>query len=43
MTRAAAPVMWDGADENGQSVAAGTYLLRLEGRQNLAGRVTVVR
>ena len=43
MTRAAAPVTWDGTDENGQNVAAGTYLLRLEGRQSIAGRVTIVR
>jgi parallel beta-helix repeat protein len=43
MTRAAAPVAWDGTDENGQSVAAGMYLLRLEGRRDLSGRVTVVR
>jgi hypothetical protein len=36
-------VIWDGTNENGQSVAAGTYLLRLDGRQKLAGRVMVVR
>jgi hypothetical protein len=43
MTPTAAPVIWDGADDHGQRVAAGTYLLRLEGRRDLAGRVTVVR
>jgi hypothetical protein len=43
ITPAAAPVIWDGADDHGQRVAAGTYLLRLEGRRDLAGRVTVVR
>jgi Right handed beta helix region/FlgD Ig-like domain len=43
MTRSAVPVAWDGTDENGQSVAAGTYLLRLEGRPRASGRVTVVR
>jgi Right handed beta helix region/FlgD Ig-like domain len=43
MPRSAAPVIWDGSDENGQRVAAGTYLLRLEGRQSSAGRVTILR
>jgi hypothetical protein len=43
MTSTATPVIWDGADDHGQRVAAGTYLLRLDGRRDLAGRVTVVR
>jgi hypothetical protein len=43
MAPTAAPVIWDGADENGQRVAAGMYFLRLEGRRDLAGRVAVVR
>jgi hypothetical protein len=43
ITPAAAPVVWDGADESGQRVAAGTYLLQLEGAQNRTGRVTIVR
>jgi hypothetical protein len=43
MTPTTAPVVWDGADETGQRVAAGAYFLRLDGRLDHAGRVTVVR
>ena len=43
VTPGADRVFWDGADDNAQRVGAGTYLLRLEGAQRSAGRVTIVR
>jgi hypothetical protein len=43
MSPSTAPVVWDGADDNGQRVAAGVYLMRLDGRSDVSGRVMVVR
>lgn len=43
MPRSIAPVTWDGSDEDGRMVAPGTYFMRLEGRSDVGGRVTVVR
>jgi hypothetical protein len=37
-------VTWDGTDDQGRTVASGTYLVRLRiGARHLTGRVTLVR
>jgi hypothetical protein len=41
--RSVSAISWDGTNANGRPVAAGKYLLRLEGQRNSAGSVVVVR